>query len=1058
MSPAPFFPSFLAQLVDIGDSFKYELPVDGTIKIPVNRLSSTVESFLIPGKIPFFGEKGMRAGFEASVKATIDNYGRVNYHLDVGAFADRTNTDLLKFMKGQIGGQDFSLDSSFGASGAFSDIRCGWTSWSGSIGFNGDAFFHREYRIPQTLYIAYFDGGFGIKGDATLKIVNLDPVTFDPSVSDVTLHPYVSGKIGGGSDLLLAIEGRLTGNLDFKIYPNRDLVGTLAGDYRIVSKIAFFEIEHKVFQCSYTLSNGAQGCDWIGFSSPSIVRQSSGLTLYQRDYLALPNYAQFKQRPISLQRSVAIQSQDDPSAIQTNVFPLSEAQLSSSNNLYLVWLYDDPARNAVNRSVAVFSSWDGTSWSEPIPIADNGTGDFHPKVLSFSDGTALALWEDAKAVLPDNATQLELLQNVEIGSSFFNPSSKQWILTQRLTTDTHLDRSPLLAGQSPDDVMVVWIANEQNDANGSAAKPNKLWYAKWNGTSFNTPQVAATIPHAIVKYDLTYRNGMGDVVLALDTDDNQATDEDRELFQMQYQSGAWSNLVRLTDDTVADENPRLTTDSKGNEVLIWINDQKIYSAAKAVIQDKKLIAAPPYSTNLADFRLANTPDGRIALVWSGLTDQSESDLQAIFYDPILDVWGNKAQLTHDAQSETNITAAFHNDNLVAVYNRTEPASSVSVASIEQQLDVPPPGTTDLAVLTHVVGGDLAIKGATLSVSPGNPRAGELTTLSTIVLNRGDVAAKDIMVNFYLGSPAAGGSLIATTVISTALAPGEEINVSVPWTPAATIMSLALFVVVDPNQLQNDIDRSNNAATKSIIKPDLIVESVRWEQLNPTSVSLIARVRNVGSLASSATTLAFRKDSATGVLLANASVGPLNPESSTDVFFVWNASGSGSSESTFFVLADPSNSVEEYNETNNNASLTISLTTDAAPLQLLFEESAAIPDQLPVIDAVRFLRDPLAVVSTINVIAGSSDPNTRVMVFVRNLQLAAGEVASSVLVNLLDSNNQSFEIGAEDVRPIANVDFAQVIFRLPDNLSAGTCIVKIKAHGQITSAGTIRIKQ
>jgi Ig-like domain-containing protein/carboxypeptidase family protein/CARDB protein len=1060
MSPAPFFPSFLAQLVDIGDSFKYELPIDVTLKIKPERLSSTVESFLIPGKIPFFGEKGMQAGFEASVKASIDNYGKVNYNLDLGAFADRTNTDLLKFMRGQIGGQDFSLDASLGVSGAFSDIRCGWTNWSGSIGFKGDAFFHKKYRIPQTAYIAYFDGGFGIKGDATLKILNFDPFTLDPSISEVTLHPYVSGKIGGGFDYIFAVEGELTGSLDFKIYPNRDLVGTLTGEYRILSKIAaFIEVEHKVFQCSYTLSTGAHGCDWIGLSPFSIGSPASGLTMYQRDYLALPNYAQFKRSPISLQKSVATQSPENPSAIQTNVFPFSEPHLSSNNNLYLVWLYDDPARNAVNRSVAVFSSWDGTAWSQPIPIADNGTGDFHPRVLSFSDGTALALWEDSKEALPDNASQIELLQNVEIGSSFFNPSLKQWILTQRLTGDTHLQRSPLLAGQSPDDVMVVWIANEQNDVHGSAAKPNKLWYAKWNGTSFNTPQVSVTIPHAIVKYDFTYRNGIGDVVLALDTDDNQSTDEDRELYRIQYQNGVWGNLARLTNDTVPDENPRLTTDSKGNELLIWINDQKIYSAAKAVIQDKRLIAAPPYSTNLADFRLASTPDGRIALVWSGLTDQSQSDLQAFLYDPILDVWGNKAQLTNDAESETNVSAAFYNDNLVVVYNRTAPASSGSAESTEQQLVIPSPGTTDLAVLSHVVGGDLAIKGSSLFVSPGNPRVGELTILSTTVLNRGDVAAKDITVNFYLGNPTTGGSVIGTKTITTTLAPGEEINVSVPWTPEATIMSSALFVVVDPNQLQNDIDRSNNAATKSIIKPDLIVESVRWEQQNPTSVLLTARVRNVGSLTSSASTLAFRKDSATGLLLANPPIGPLNPESSTDaVVVVSNPTGSGSSELTFFLLADPSNSVEEYNDTNNNASLTVSITSGAPPLQLLFEESASIPDQLPVIDALRFLRGPLPVVSTISGIGSASDPNTRVMVFVRNLQLASGEVASSVLVNLFDSKNQSFEIAAEDVRPIANVDFAQVVFRLPDNLSPGTCVVKIKAHDQITSAGTFSVKQ
>jgi uncharacterized protein (TIGR03437 family) len=59
------------------------------------------------------------------------------------------------------------------------------------------------------------------------------------------------------------------------------------------------------------------------------------------------------------------------------------------------------------------------------------------------------------------------------------------------------------------------------------------------------------------------------------------------------------------------------------------------------------------------------------------------------------------------------------------------------------------------------------------------------------------------------------------------------------------------------------------------------------------------------------------------------------------------------------------------------------------------------------------------------------------------------------VNLVDANNQSFDVPAEDVRG-GNFAFTQVKFRLPDNLEAGTCMVTIKAHGQVSNTGTIRI--
>ena len=67
------------------------------------------------------------------------------------------------------------------------------------------------------------------------------------------------------------------------------------------------------------------------------------------------------------------------------------------------------------------------------------------------------------------------------------------------------------------------------------------------------------------------------------------------------------------------------------------------------------------------------------------------------------------------------------------------------------------------------------------------------------------------------------------------------------------------------------------------------------------------------------------------------------------------------------------------------------------------------------------------------------------------------VEPSVVVDLIDSNNQSYDVPAEDVSPVPGFDFTRVIFRVPDNLSVGSCTVKVKAHGQVSNSGTIRIR-
>lgn len=97
------------------------------------------------------------------------------------------------------------------------------------------------------------------------------------------------------------------------------------------------------------------------------------------------------------------------------------------------------------------------------------------------------------------------------------------------------------------------------------------------------------------------------------------------------------------------------------------------------------------------------------------------------------------------------------------------------------------------------------------------------------------------------------------------------------------------------------------------------------------------------------------------------------------------------------------------------------------------------------------------VNTADLLNLGADRNTRVMIFVMNLQLAQGETSASAVINLIDSKNQSFDIAAEDVRSVPNFNFTQVIFRLPNSLSPGTCTVRVKAHGQISNAGTVRIR-
>ena len=154
--------------------------------------------------------------------------------------------------------------------------------------------------------------------------------------------------------------------------------------------------------------------------------------------------------------------------------------------------------------------------------------------------------------------------------------------------------------------------------------------------------------------------------------------------------------------------------------------------------------------------------------------------------------------------------------------------------------------------------------------------------------------------------------------------------------------------------------------------------------------------------------------------------------------------------------DPNGNTSEFSRCVYVPAAQPNPTPTPPPLQLILEESGPAPAQAVALDSALLIRDPFPLINTANLL-NRVDRNTRVILFVANLQLAQGESPSSVVVNLVDGNSQSYEVSAEHVRPVPNFNFVQVVFRLPDNLPLGTCLITVRARGQVSNVGSIRIR-
>lgn len=128
-----------------------------------------------------------------------------------------------------------------------------------------------------------------------------------------------------------------------------------------------------------------------------------------------------------------------------------------------------------------------------------------------------------------------------------------------------------------------------------------------------------------------------------------------------------------------------------------------------------------------------------------------------------------------------------------------------------------------------------------------------------------------------------------------------------------------------------------------------------------------------------------------------------------------------------------------------------------PPQLLLEDNGPVASQIAAFDVITLLRDPFPLVNTDNHLRNAADPNTRVVLFATNIELAQNETATAVTVQLHDALGLDYAIPAEDVRVVAGTTFKQIVFRLPNNLPAGTVQVSIRVHSLTSNTGSIRIK-
>jgi hypothetical protein len=509
-----------------------------------------------------------------------------------------------------------------------------------------------------------------------------------------------------------------------------------------------------------------------------------------------------------------------------------------------------------------------------------------------------------------------------------------------------MDFAPRLAAGADGTVMALWQTGDGTDILGTASHPLTYTYALWDGSRWITPTAAITGLHDVVGTAFaTYSSTQATLVYAVDADGVLSTTTDSDLYYSTFDGGRWSGPTRLMNDSISDVMPALAYDADGNRHLLWLRGDPLGDSDQALvwlknswdINDLQTVRSARAEGGLLGFTLSRDLNGppspgsgqNLVLNWQTMGPDG-ADLAYSVYDATHDSWGADQTLMSDTDVEAAHSPALADDRLYLAYHKVATEFVTRTFDVSPTLtftvtNVPTPGASSLVFLEHVVGRDLAFD--SLSITPGNPGAGQPVTLTAILHNIGALTVEGPQVAFYDGE-----NQIGSIQTLSDLAAGYTTTVQTIWTVPSPATAHTFRVVADPVHNVSETDESNNELSSKTTLADLQID-VLYTAHSTNTVTATARLTNRGVLVASAPfAVDFRAgDPLTGTLVATATVASniapgdlltLTQALTDPVSLV----GLGD---TLWAVVDSAAAVTEADETNNMAYAALGVLPDLA---------------------------------------------------------------------------------------------------------------------------------
>lgn len=720
-------------------------------------------------------------------------------------------------------------------------------------------------------------------------VVGLDGTVYVRINPDIALQSIaVEGTLGLegqanatilGAGLIVDLGGSVTLALQ---YPNTPLFrgARLQSDGGFEVKVPFVGSYKPPFSLAKCWDLGA-GCPP---DSPQTDSTSFQAQPVNRDYLRVggmrvgpfvdlpspPRRAnQLAQRPQTASRANQTTGDTISTVLAGSVYPDSTTALAARDNeLMLLFLGDSGSPNPIQYSDVYWSYFDGTSWTTPAAIRSDPRAEYTPTVRFDGNGDAIPVWERLKNPLlsvPDP----QVLSQVEMVSSRWDRTTRNWTEPEALTSNDYLDHGPQLAGPLGDgSLLLVWISNRGNLLVGTgvsgADTTDTVMFARWNPAtkSWSVPQPLLTGMADMGSLSLAAGGSKGLLSWSRRHDPAGTPNKARDIYIMSWDGNIWSAPRLAIADGSTNDNIRALVSASGDATLICQRDGALV-ISRDLGTTWQVVRPRSDTIGFSDYTATASPSGNVLVLWQR-AGQSGSGTWSRVFDPASGTWSQDIPLFNSPDLQKSLSAVWDADqNMSLSFLRLIPGRAGNAA------------TADLEVLKRRLVRDLSINpnGFTAHADvflPGNP-----VNIEATIRNTGDLAVQNPTVAFYIGDPNVSGTEVGRDTMTGWLNAGDTHTFNAAFTIPVSAGSALLYAVIDPDQRIDEFSRTNNIQSLRLLGPDLALSLDSAQSEQDGSARIVVTVRNSGMPGTPTASLKVRR-SDNSALIVQSQIAALDP--------------------------------------------------------------------------------------------------------------------------------------------------------------------------------------